>query len=345
MRPEGSFAGAEGFPHTRWDVVGPGYFRTLGIRLVAGRDFTEHDDAGSPAVIAINEAMARRLFGSNDALGRRLQWGGGGAIPLQIVAIVGDVKVGGPRDDTQLRFYIPYLQLPLFDRLDSGQPAFAHSHHPPIPRSWGRLLRTLARPKHSFGRAGRDRFRSREPGDRPGTIGRDTSRNLQHTGGRPGLRRCVWPHQLPGPSAAERNRPPDGARINAGTRDVDHAESGPGMDVDRDRCRHSDGPARRSRSKKSSVRIDRDQRRHPHDLGGRDVRDWTARSVPSGPAGITNRSARRAPLRLSRPRSEIAEPPRAPRSLQVRIPATQRIHSDDHSNPDEIRDPQRVAKA
>ena len=111
MRPEGSIAGAEGFPRTRWDVVGPGYFRTLGTRLVAGRDFTEHDDAGSPAVIAVNEAMARRLFGSNDALGRRLQWGGGAATPLQIVAIVGDVKVGGPREDTQLRFYIPYLQL------------------------------------------------------------------------------------------------------------------------------------------------------------------------------------------------------------------------------------------
>ena len=62
-------------------------------------------------MIAINEAMARRLFGSNDALGRRLQWGGGAATPLQIVAIVGDVKVGGPREDTQLRFYIPVFQL------------------------------------------------------------------------------------------------------------------------------------------------------------------------------------------------------------------------------------------
>ena len=113
MHPEGSIAGAEGFPRTHWDVVGPGYFRTLGIRLVAGRDFSERDDVGSPAVVAINEAMARRLFGGADSLGRRLQWGAGPPHPLQIVAIVGDVKVGGPREETQLRFYIPYLQLPI----------------------------------------------------------------------------------------------------------------------------------------------------------------------------------------------------------------------------------------
>ena len=63
-------------------------------------------------MIAINEAMARRFFGDANPLGRRLQWGDRPVRP-RIVAIVRDVKAGGPRDSTQLRFYIPYLQLPL----------------------------------------------------------------------------------------------------------------------------------------------------------------------------------------------------------------------------------------
>ena len=112
MRPEEMVGGSEGFPRTHWDVVGPGYFTTLNSSLVHGRDFSAADDTRSPAVIAINEAMARRFFGDANPLGRRLQWGDRPVRP-RIVAIVRDVKAGGPRDSTQLRFYIPYLQLPL----------------------------------------------------------------------------------------------------------------------------------------------------------------------------------------------------------------------------------------
>jgi predicted permease len=59
MRSEGFVAGPEGFPQTRWDVVGPQYFSTIGTRLLSGRDFTEQDDSASPYVVAINEEMAR----------------------------------------------------------------------------------------------------------------------------------------------------------------------------------------------------------------------------------------------------------------------------------------------
>jgi predicted permease len=114
MHPEGLAAGAEGYPHAQWDVVGPRYFSTLGTGVVDGRDFTEHDDGAAPRVVAINEAMARRFFSGLSPVGRRLIWGSGAnAQRLEIVAVVRDVRRNGPRDAPQLRFYLPYFQLPV----------------------------------------------------------------------------------------------------------------------------------------------------------------------------------------------------------------------------------------
>ena len=74
IRPQG-FPAAESYPRARWDVVGPMYFSTMGIPLVAGRDFTDRDNESSPRVIAINETMARRFFAGTNPIGRRLVWG------------------------------------------------------------------------------------------------------------------------------------------------------------------------------------------------------------------------------------------------------------------------------
>ena len=111
IRPEGFSAGPEGFPRAQWDVVGPRYFSTMGIALAAGRDFTDRDDESAPRVIAINEAMARRFFAATNPIGRRLLWGGDNQIDFEIVAVVRDVRQSGPRDASQLRFYLPYRQL------------------------------------------------------------------------------------------------------------------------------------------------------------------------------------------------------------------------------------------
>src|SRR4029079_10043987 len=66
IHAEYAVAGPEGFPRAHWDVVGPRYFATIGMPLVSGRDFTDADVAGSPPVVAINEAMAHRFFGTAD---------------------------------------------------------------------------------------------------------------------------------------------------------------------------------------------------------------------------------------------------------------------------------------
>jgi predicted permease len=113
MRPRGFVPGPDGFPRMNWDIVGPGYFATVGTAIVSGRDFTERDALGSPNVIAINEEAARRLFAGTDPIGQRLVWGDGEKpAELTITAVTRDVKTSGPRDEPQMRFYLPYLQMP-----------------------------------------------------------------------------------------------------------------------------------------------------------------------------------------------------------------------------------------
>jgi predicted permease len=111
MRPQGFVSGPEGYPRARWDIVGPDYFSTMAIPLVAGRDFSERDNESAPRVIAINETMAKRFFGAANPIGRRLVWGDPDVTDFEIVAVARDVKQGSPRDEPQPRFYLPYAQM------------------------------------------------------------------------------------------------------------------------------------------------------------------------------------------------------------------------------------------
>jgi predicted permease len=110
MRPEGFVAGKEGFPRSRWDVVGPGYFGAVGAPPRFGRDFGDRDTATSPPVVIVNQTMSRVFFGTDNAVGRRLTWDG--VRFLQIVGVVTDVNQHGPRSAPEPRFYLAYQQLP-----------------------------------------------------------------------------------------------------------------------------------------------------------------------------------------------------------------------------------------
>jgi predicted permease len=75
--------------------VSPGYFTAMATPLLAGRDFTDADGAGAPPVVIVNEAFARRYFGSGNVLGRTFQLGeGAGRLSphYQIVGLVRDTK-------------------------------------------------------------------------------------------------------------------------------------------------------------------------------------------------------------------------------------------------------------
>jgi predicted permease len=89
------------------NFVDPGYFATVGMPLVEGRDFDGRDTKNATQVAVINETMARRYFGSGSPLGRSY---GYGSLQFQIVGVVRDAKVRGPRADARPMAYRPIRQ-------------------------------------------------------------------------------------------------------------------------------------------------------------------------------------------------------------------------------------------
>lgn len=89
--------------------AGAGYFHTLGIPLVAGRDFTENDTAGSPPVTILNQTFARFLFGDASPIGRHIELGESGA-DAQIVGVVRDSRYDNLREGPKLFLYVPFEQ-------------------------------------------------------------------------------------------------------------------------------------------------------------------------------------------------------------------------------------------
>lgn len=89
-------------------IVTTGYFETLGIPLLAGRTFTRDDRIGAPWVIVVSEALARREWPTESAIGKRVQawdqW-------ATVVGVVGDTRVNTLADDVQPTFYLPSAQV------------------------------------------------------------------------------------------------------------------------------------------------------------------------------------------------------------------------------------------
>jgi predicted permease len=102
-------------PPTWRDAVGPGYFRTLGMPLLAGRDFTADDDRQAPRVAIVNESFARYYFPGQDVLGRRI---GVAAADHTIVGVARDAKYAQVREATPRFWYVPYEQQPNVKYLD-----------------------------------------------------------------------------------------------------------------------------------------------------------------------------------------------------------------------------------
>jgi predicted permease len=120
---EGSNITAEGgmqaqLPDELQDVdhisVSANYFSTLGIPLLAGREFTEGDGATSPKVAVVSEAMAKRFFPGRNAVGLHFAFGGGPKVvpDIQIVGVVKDVKQEHVGSTPPPYVYIPYSQRP-----------------------------------------------------------------------------------------------------------------------------------------------------------------------------------------------------------------------------------------
>jgi predicted permease len=111
---QGPFTGGGGYVTTS-----TGYFETFGIPVLRGRSFTDLDDAGAPAVVIINQAMAKQFWkDGGDPLQDQIRIGGGvmkelqGEPVRQIIGVVGDVRAQGLNRDPGPMMYVPQAQMP-----------------------------------------------------------------------------------------------------------------------------------------------------------------------------------------------------------------------------------------
>jgi putative ABC transport system permease protein len=104
---------AEDLQNVDRDAVSPGYFSTLGIPLLSGREFTEGDGATAPKVAIASEAMVKRFLPGRNPIGAHFAFGGGKVKPdIEIVGVVKDVKQEHVSSAIQPYVYIPYTQRP-----------------------------------------------------------------------------------------------------------------------------------------------------------------------------------------------------------------------------------------
>lgn len=102
--------------------VGPNYFDTVSVQLVAGRKFTPLDDQDHPGVAIVNESFIKHYFPNENALGQRLRpsppariWNNQRLTSFEIVGVVRDVKLAGLEAPSEPAYYLPASQAPLQD--------------------------------------------------------------------------------------------------------------------------------------------------------------------------------------------------------------------------------------
>lgn len=101
-------------PTVGWRKSSPGYFQTMGIGLLQGRDFTAHDDERSEPVVIVDQSSARRFWPDQNPIGERLRLIGQGAPEewRSVVGVARDVKHEGLEVASREQIYIPYPQYP-----------------------------------------------------------------------------------------------------------------------------------------------------------------------------------------------------------------------------------------
>lgn len=109
---QGFKAGPDTDTNSRFNEIGPTYFRTMGVRLLAGREFTASDALKGPKVAIVNEAFARKFGLGRDVIGKRLGSETGYQSPLdtEIIGLVQDAKYSDVKDEVPPQFFRPYRQ-------------------------------------------------------------------------------------------------------------------------------------------------------------------------------------------------------------------------------------------
>ena len=98
------------FPDEELRQITPDYFRVLQTPLSKGRFFTEADNADAPGVVIINEALARKYWPNEDAIGKRISFEDSNPKWITIVGIVGNIRHRGLDLDPKPEVYVPHAQ-------------------------------------------------------------------------------------------------------------------------------------------------------------------------------------------------------------------------------------------
>jgi predicted permease len=107
---EGFERGPDTDAGSRYNEINPGYFRTLGVPLMAGREFAPSDVEKSPKVAIVNEAFTKKFNLGRDAVGKHMAQGNKGPLDIEIVAVVQNAKYSDVKDEVPPLFFRPYLQ-------------------------------------------------------------------------------------------------------------------------------------------------------------------------------------------------------------------------------------------
>jgi predicted permease len=107
---QGFQSGPDTDTHSNYNEISPGYFRTLGIPLMTGREFTPADRTGTQKVAIVNEAFAAKFNLGRDAVGKRMSTGRAEKLDIEIVGIVQNAKYSQVRQQLPPVFFLPYRQ-------------------------------------------------------------------------------------------------------------------------------------------------------------------------------------------------------------------------------------------
>jgi predicted permease len=131
-------------PHAEWRLASSGYFATMGIPIVGGRDFSTRDDASALPVVIINEALARRYYPGENPVGKLIQTPTAPELFLHpkkrwmtIVGVAADVRGAGLHREPRPELFFPYQQIEQFDFLETM--SLAVKAHLPVSELTGAI--------------------------------------------------------------------------------------------------------------------------------------------------------------------------------------------------------------
>lgn len=107
---QGFEAAPDADTNANYNVVAPGFFRTLQIPLLTGRDFSDADIAGRPRVAIVNETFANKFGVGVDVVGKRMAIGSGVPLDIEIIGLVRDAKYSDVKEEVPPQYFLSRLQ-------------------------------------------------------------------------------------------------------------------------------------------------------------------------------------------------------------------------------------------